>query len=218
MSEATFRSARGILPLTAVLAMLAGELVQLADGRAAVAQCDLAAGELGSQLVEGNFDVNAATGVTFLIGEHIFWDVSANLAINSEDTELADFCIGRATKAKISGELVVRLELNSHWRRDGKILEVALAAILTVADLGATVYGDTQAGAFTVILPAAALAKGGRLTFVRAGTGVNALTIDGNAAETVDGGATIATLDAIRDTLTIECNGLAWFIVAARIA
>ncbi len=218
MSEATFRSAAGILPLTAVAATLAGEIVQLADGRAAVAQCDLAADELGSQLVEGNFDVNAATGVTFLIGEQIFWDVSANTAINSEDTALADFCIGRATKAKLDGELVVRVDLNSHVRRDGKILEVALAATLTVADLGATVYGDTQAGAFSVTLPAAALCKGGRFTFVRAGTGTNALTLDGNLTENVDGGTTVASMDAARDTLTIECNGLAWFIVAARLA
>lgn len=218
MSEATFRSEAGILPYTPSSASSAGEVVQLADGRAAVVQCDLAASELGSVKVEGNFDADAATGVTFLVGELVFWDASANTAINSEDTDLADFAIGHATKAKASGELVVRVELNKHFVRRGKILEVAAAATLTVADIGATVYGDTQAAAFSVTLPAAALCKGGRLTFIRAGTGVNALTLDGNASENVDGATTLATLDAIRDTVTIESNGLVWFIVAARIA
>lgn len=219
MSEAIFRALAGILPHTPGSASSAGEVIQLADGRAAVVQCDLAASQLGSVLTEGHLDFLAATGVTFLDGEPVFWDVSANTAINSEDTALADFCVGFATKAKVSGELVARVELNSHFKREGKILETAAALTLTVADMGSTIYGDTQAGAFSITLPAAAICKGrGRLTFVRAGTGTNALTIDGDGSENVDGATTSATMDAARDTLTIESNGSAWFVVASRLA
>lgn len=217
MSEAIIRQEAGQQDYTPAGASSAGEIVQIADGRAGVVVADLAASEKGSLYLQGVFDVLAATGVTFVIGETVFWDASANTAINSEDTGLADFAIGTAVAAKASGVLVVRVDLNSHVERR-KVLETAAAITLTAADLGATVYGDTQAGAFSVTLPTAASCKGGRFTFVRAGTGTNALTLDGDASETVDGGATVATMDAARDTLTIESNGTAWFIVAARLA
>jgi predicted RecA/RadA family phage recombinase len=218
MPEATFRAPDGILPYTPGSAASAGEVIQLADGRAAVVQCALAASELGSVLTKGHFDFTAATGVTFVDGEAVVWDASANTAINAQSADLADFVIGNATKAKVSGELVVRVELNSHFAKERKIIATAAAITLTAADAGATVYGDTQAGAFSITLPTAASCKGERFTFIRAGTGTNALTLDGDASETVDGSTTVATMDAARDTLTIESNGSAWFIVAARLA
>jgi predicted RecA/RadA family phage recombinase len=217
MAEAIFKQDHGKQIYTPGSASLAGEVIQLSDQRAAVVVSELEASQRGAVYTHGVFDVLAATGVTFVIGETVFWDVSANTAINSASTALADFAIGSAVAAKVSGELVVRVDLNAHLARN-KVLATAAAITLTAADLGATVYGDTQAGAFSITLPTAASCIGGRFTFVRAGTGTNALTLDGDASETIDGSTTVATMDAARDTLTIESNGTAWFIVAARLA
>lgn len=91
------------------------------------------------------------------------------------------------------------------------------------ANYTATIYdrvikGDTSGGAFTITLPAASTATGLVLTFIRTGAGVNALTIDGNGAETIDGAATNAEMDAQYDSITIICDGTEWFIIAHKIA
>jgi len=216
MAHAVFRSDDNTVDHTPTAAQNAGQLIQLASGAAAVVKTDLAANELGAAYTEGIFDIDTATGTTFIAGELVVWDVSASLAINSQSAGLLDFAVGVAIAAKVSGTLVVRVRLNIGSY--AKIIATAVTLTLTAADADATIYGDTQAGAFSIILPTAASMKGRHLTFIRAGTGVNALTLDGDAAETVDGAATVATMDAIRDTLTIESNGTAWFITAARIA
>lgn len=218
MTEAIYRQCAGVQDHTPAGALLPGAILQLADGRAAVVRAELAANEKGSVATLGIFDVLAATSVTFLIGETVFWDISADTAINSADTEEGDFALGPATVAKVSGELVVRVDLNGYVAAPSKILQLAAAKTLTVADLGSTVFVDTQAGALTITLPAAASCIGRDFTFVRAGTGTNAITVDGNASETIDGSATHAAMDAARDTITIRSDGSNWFIVAARLA
>lgn len=80
------------------------------------------------------------------------------------------------------------------------------------------IKGDTSGAPFTITLPAVATASGKILTFIRTGAGANALTIDGNAAETIDGAATNATMDAKYDSLTILCTGSEWVIIARKIA
>jgi hypothetical protein len=217
MSEAIFITDPDVRDHTPSAASDAGEVIQLADGLAGVRVADVAADIMGAVRTRGIYDAVAATGVTFLIGETVFWDVSANTAINSADTALEDFPIGTAIAAKASGVLVVRVDLNNHLSRQ-KILETAAAITLTAADLGATVYGDTQAGAFSITLPTAASTIGGRFTFIRAGTGTNALTIDGSGSETINGAATHATMDAIYDTITIESNGTVWRVISSVLA
>jgi len=216
MSNAIFLSAGDTVDHTPAAAQIAGQLIQLPSGAAGVVKTDLAANELGAAYTEGIFDIDAATGTTFIAGELVVWDVSASLAINPQSADRLDFAVGVAVAAKVSGTLAVRVRLNAGSY--AKIIATAVTLTLTAADADATIYGDTQAGAFSIILPTAASMKGRHLTFIRTGTGVNALTLDGDAAETVDGAATVATMDAIRDTLTIESNGTAWFITAARIA
>lgn len=208
-----------ILPYTPGTAKYAGDLIQLADGRAAVVQTDLAASELGSVLVEGQFDVLCATGTTFSDGEMVYWDISASLAIKATSAEAGDFPLGPSLGAKASGPVVVRVDLNAVPAY--KVMTVATTTTLVAGDfgtLGLTLYCDTQAGAFQVNLPAAAGCKGKRITTIRAGTGTNAVTLDGNASETIDGSATHATQDAARDTLTIESDGSNWLLICSRIA
>ena len=97
------------------------------------------------------------------------------------------------------------------------IIEKTTAYTATLTD--DIIKGDTNAvGAFSITLPAAATATGKIYTFIRTGIGAAALTIDGAGAETIDGAATNATMDAQYDSLTILCDGTAWFIIARKIA
>lgn len=219
MSEALTAHDKGIVKFTAAVAYASGEVIQLPDLRAAVV-LGLVAIAIGDQVcvaTEGAFDVAAASGVTFAEGEAVYWDASANTAINLANVGAGDFFLGYAIRAKVSGQLVVRTDLNP-VNKPHQQKTISAATTLAVSDLGSTIFANTQGGAFSVTLPPAANCAGRRLTFVRTGTGVNALTIDPNASEQVDGGATLATLDAARDTVTIESDGSNWFVIAARIA
>lgn len=75
------------------------------------------------------------------------------------------------------------------------------------------ILADTSGGAFTITLPKVADAAGLILVFIRTGAGANALTIDGDGAETINGAATNADMDAQYDMLTLYCDGTEWFII-----
>lgn len=93
----------------------------------------------------------------------------------------------------------------------------AAAATLTVAE-GGVITADTTTGAFSLILPAAATSAGLWYTIVKTDANANAVTLDANGAELINGSATYASIDAQYDTATIVCNGTAWYIVAKIIA
>lgn len=215
--EALFIQDESALDYTPGGASIAGEVAQLADGRVGIVTVDLAASELGSLRTRGVFDLLAATGTTFLIGEAVYWDASANLAINLANVGVGDFFVGFATKAKVSGPLVVRVDINP-VNKPRQQKTVSSAVTLAVSDLDSTIFGNTQGGAFSITLPAAAACTGRRLTIIRTGSGTNALTVDGDGTELIDAAQTHATMDAIYDTITIEAGASAWFVVAQKIA
>lgn len=72
---------------------------------------------------------------------------------------------------------------------------------------------DATAGAVTVNLPAAASSSGYSVTVKKTDSSVNAVTLDGDTTETIDGATTYA-LSAQYDSVSIRCDGTEWFIVA----
>lgn len=89
-------------------------------------------------------------------------------------------------------------------------------SLLTVSK--ATNYTATLAddvivctASLTITLPAVASSTGKVLTIKSNTGGITSIVIDGNASETVDG-ATTKTLATDLSTVTIVCNGSAWFI------
>lgn len=72
---------------------------------------------------------------------------------------------------------------------------------------------DTSGGAWTLTLPAAAGVAGQILIIKKTDAAANALTIDGNGAETIDGAATNAEIDAQYDMLWLLCDGTEWHII-----
>lgn len=75
-----------------------------------------------------------------------------------------------------------------------------------------TVTCDASGGAFTVTLPASANSKWHIYNIKKTDSTGNAVTIDGNAAETIDGAAT-KSLNLQYEALTIQSDGSNWHII-----
>ncbi len=116
-AEATHLQSSDSHRIVAGGALSAGEVVQLADARAAfVAGLQaIASGDPCNQTQRGLAKVASASGTTFSKGDPVYWDASANLAVAPALTldGSADFYVGTAHKAKVSGETVVEVDLNA---------------------------------------------------------------------------------------------------------
>lgn len=99
------------LDYTADAAMLAGEVFQLPDGRAAVMPVDLASGSLGGAETEGLWKVTKSTSVTFLPGGRVYWDHSANEATYKKVND-RDFYLGRVVADASASDTTVKVSLN----------------------------------------------------------------------------------------------------------
>lgn len=72
---------------------------------------------------------------------------------------------------------------------------------------------DATGGAFTVTLPSAVKSAGRRIIFKKIDVSANAITLDGDASETIDGATTNASLASQYDTITLACDGTEWWIL-----
>jgi len=87
---------------------------------------------------------------------------------------------------------------------------------LTAAEAGVCLVANSST--MTINLPAAASSTGLEFTFKKTTAAASAITVDGNASETIDGAATHTAMDAQYDTITIVCDGSNWHIVHRVIA
>lgn len=92
------------------------------------------------------------------------------------------------------------------------------AQSVTKFDLNKTIFLPNTA-AYTLTLPAVADTQAGdRLRFIKSTTDAFAVTLDGNASETIDGAATYAAIDAFYDAAVLVSTGAAWIIESRDIA
>jgi hypothetical protein len=111
----------------------------------------------------------------------------------------------------------------ANWSAEGSDRPFATAAktadyTVTTADHGKTVTVDATAAPVTVTLPTAASAGDGfNVTVKRIDATTNAVTIDGNGAETIDGALTLL-LSTQYEAARLKCNGAAWYEESARAA
>lgn len=89
-----------------------------------------------------------------------------------------------------------------------------ITATATVAATDSTILCDASSGSLTVNLPAASGQNGRTLTIkkIEPSSTANTVTIDGSGSETIDG-ATTQVISTQWSSLTIHCNGTAWFII-----
>jgi hypothetical protein len=101
------------------------------------------------------------------------------------------------------------------------------APVVTLADANLTLtldhmnrvllIGNTAARTLT-LPPAATVRAGGWFRIVKTSAAAFAVTLDGYGAETIDGGATYAAIDAQYDVAHVVCTGTEWIIVSRDVA
>ena len=75
-----------------------------------------------------------------------------------------------------------------------------------------TLLCDATGGAITVALPSAASSAKRILAIKKVDAGINAVTIDPNGAELIDGAASLSLLTQWQ-AIMIQCDGAAWFVI-----
>lgn len=85
-------------------------------------------------------------------------------------------------------------------------------AAITLNDGHDVVLCDATSAAFTVTLPKAAPNKGKLYRLKKVDSSANAITIDGDGSETIDG-ATTQSLASQWDIAWVFSNGTAWFLL-----
>lgn len=109
--EATYRQPGCSVDYTPAAAVSAGDVVQLADGRAAVSPNDIAAGVKGAVAVEGIYRIAKTTSMVLLDGGRVYWDHSANKA-HFRPTNDRDFYLGTVVGDAASSATTVDVCLN----------------------------------------------------------------------------------------------------------
>jgi hypothetical protein len=87
---------------------------------------------------------------------------------------------------------------------------VTAAYLAVLAD--GFIRADATAGAFSVTLPPAAQVPGKRYTIKKVDATANAVTVDANGAELIDGALT-KVLAAAYASVTIQSNGVSWDVL-----
>jgi hypothetical protein len=76
---------------------------------------------------------------------------------------------------------------------------------------------DATSGAFTITLYPASGNAGRKLTIIKTDTSTNAITIDANGSETINGALT-QSLNSQHSTLTLVCDGSNWRIESGKLS
>lgn len=88
----------------------------------------------------------------------------------------------------------------------------SISATGSVAADDYALFVDASGGAVTVNLPAVASNSGRVLNVKKVDSSGNAVTLDGNASETIDGATTLA-ISTQYQSYTVHCDGSAWWII-----
>lgn len=89
----------------------------------------------------------------------------------------------------------------------------AVTGTYTARELDKVILADATGGAFTVTLPVAETVKGLVLTVKKIDAGANAVTVDGDGSETIDGATTYA-LSSQYKFVTVYSDGVEWWVIS----
>lgn len=136
MAEANYYQDGETIDYTPVGAVTAGEVLQLPDGRAAVAPSAIAAGVKGALRVKGLYSLAKTASQVLMPGQRVYWDESASTAFATPSITAGDFFVGTAVEDSAASATTVLVDLNSDWhgtvdqRRD----TFASVPVLTAGD------------------------------------------------------------------------------------
>lgn len=140
MGQGTLKYEGAALPRTAVAAITAGDVVQVADGRAGVIPSAASAGELTNPAVKGVFKILKTANIVLLAGGRAYFDVSAGTATYRAESGTGDFYLGTVVADAAAADTYVLVALNEqqnntislHGDHNGWISESALGLGVTV--------------------------------------------------------------------------------------
>jgi len=112
MAQATFVHDGASIDYTPTADVAAGEVVVQSE-LVGVAKTPIAANTLGALAVSGVFDFakEAGGGVTFAVGDPVYWDDTNNVAV-ATDGGGANKLIGRCVKAAADADSTVRVRMS----------------------------------------------------------------------------------------------------------
>jgi len=129
-----------------------------------------------------------------------------NFIIKSGGSETARFTNGHALGIGTTTP-------HSTLETSGSVAELVTSVTTTLTSGSETVMlCDATSGAFTVTLPASAGVANRRYSIKKIDSSANAVTIQGNGAETIDGSNTIS-LNVQNKSYTLVNNGTSWFLI-----
>jgi hypothetical protein len=177
------------------------------------------AGGINVRLHQSVDMVHTLTGVTVA-------DMGKDVYASSDNTltlaPTGNSRVGRVVAVEAANLARVRCQpvgLLSGVLENGPVLSLAdESATLTLDHMNRTLLIANTA-ARTLTLPAVATVRaGGWFRLVKTSAAAYAVTLDGNAAETIDGAATYTGIDALYDCALVVCTGSEWVILSRDIA
>ena len=143
MADANFFQEGDSIDYTPVAAVAAGEVVQIYDGRAAVAPTAIAAGVKGSVSVAGIYKVLKTASEIHVPGQRIYWDESASTATCVPSITAGDFWIGTCVEDIAASSATTTVDLNKNYRGtiDAATETFASVPVLTAGDPRVTNVG-----------------------------------------------------------------------------
>lgn len=159
--------------------------------------------------------VHTLTGVTNAdIGKDVYASADNTLTL----TPTGNSRVGRIVAVEATNEARVRcrpISLLSGALENGPVVSLAdESATLTLDHMNRTLLIANTA-ARTLTLPAVATVRaGGWFRVVKTSADAYAITLDGNASETIDGSATYSDIEVQYDCALLVCTGTEWIILS----
>lgn len=162
MAEATLSkdANANAIDITAPAAIAAGEVLQLADGRAAVKAglAAAAANDTATLQTSGQFTVAKTASIVILDGGEVMWDHSANTATIPLYGTSKDFYLGRAVGDAASADTTMVVELNAP--RDSAYITLQNDSFASaIINTAGTVFAAMAGGGYSVQFSATAEAQ-----------------------------------------------------------
>jgi hypothetical protein len=175
-----------------------------------IANAGINNGNAGDIMISGYIGSAGPDTTAFTAGDTLYLGTSGDM-VNSPPT--TGFVQQVGVAARIATVFSGRLYVNIQEPRTPQLRTVVTkTGAYTLTDYDDVVLGDATSAAFTLTLPAAASNTGLEYSIKKIDSSANAVTIDGNASETIDD-STTRVLSSQYDSVTIVSDGTEWWIV-----
>jgi len=183
---------------------------------------------LGAKTIKKHNDQNLASGdieagqKVLAVYDGTDFQIISQLANTSPITTQGDIVRGDATGADerlalgTGGQRVGNDGVDVIWVNPTDVDAKTATYTVVIGDNAKTLRADASGGAYTITLVAVATAGDGyQITIIKEDSSANAVTIDGNGSETINGATTIAILEQY-SSVTLTSTGSEWLVTQDR--